>query len=261
MIVIIIIIKNPISLLSRRMQDLNICPPHCNKNWFELSWKPISNKDLLACIGFCLTAAEDSIKQHVLKYTVTNCIGGKMKWWSVRVHPGPCRLGWGWDACRAGMERKGGNGEKLRAEEKGELLPTSPASCPCTGSPAEPQGMLAWAKPKDLNRGTIFCCQQLFFGLRNSTVSFAIWFCREKLTLVGQGWAPQGPEDVTSCHVQHCWSPHLDQVLTPTEDKKTVNALSSAVTDFFPPCYHNIRHICMISKTRYFGIREKKKTK
>lgn len=88
--------KNPsISLVSGRMQELNIRPAYCNTNWFEPSWKPISNKDLLAFLPLCMTAVKDSIKTHILKHSVENNIQSKSNGWWFKVHPGSRRLGSG----------------------------------------------------------------------------------------------------------------------------------------------------------------------
>lgn len=77
------------------MQELNIRPAYCNTNWFEPSWKPISNKDLLAFLPLCMTAVKDSIKTHILKHSVENNIQSKSNWWWFKVHPGSHRLGSG----------------------------------------------------------------------------------------------------------------------------------------------------------------------
>lgn len=90
------IIKSPsISLVSGRMQELNIRSAYCNINWFEPGWKPISNKDLLAFLPLCMTAVEDSIKTHKLKHSVENKIQSKSNWWWLKVPPGSRSLGSG----------------------------------------------------------------------------------------------------------------------------------------------------------------------
>lgn len=137
------------------MQELNISPVYCNTNWFEPSWKPISNKDLLAFLPLCMTAGEDSIETHILKHSVENNIQSKSSYWWLKAHPGSCRLGSG-DPCQweqppgcVGENHLGGRwckvvcgGQKLtvNAEEEDELMSVSSRHVCDLGCQVEPRG-------------------------------------------------------------------------------------------------------------------------